>query len=482
MSTIPWPNFIGPSYRSQSPVADAERCVNYYVEIAEAPGAKGRMFLYPTPGVQVFASVSDSPGRAFKNINGRVFAIIGPTLYELLSTGATINRGTVLTDPSPATIWGNGDVADQLFITSAGASYIFNLNTNVLSPVAIGALTRVDMGAYLDGYFMALDRSTSAFAISNLADGTTWNALQFQQRNAFADHWQTILVANRDVVLIGSETTDIWQDTGAQPFPFQPVPGANIEWGTAAPFSAAILGSPVWLGASRDGTGIVLQLVGYAAKRISTHAVERAIQSYPDVSDAVGWVYQEDGHLFYVLSFPSAQATWCYDAATQLWHERMYWDVVRAEEQATRQQWHVYAFGQHLVLDRATGTIHTASITLGSDVDGAAIRRMRRVPHVQALGRPMLFLHNFEVDLENGLGLPVGQGSDPMAMLRMSHDGARTWSAERWTSVGKQGNYLARVQWNQLGSGRDNVAELTMSDPIPWRLIGASLDYTQGFS
>lgn len=480
MSTIPYQNFIGPSYRSQSAVADAERCLNYYVEFMEAAGAKGRMALYPTPGVDLFASTTDSPGRAFKNVNGRVFAVIGPTLYEVFSTGTTTNRGTVLTDTSPATIWGNGDVADQLFITSGGAGYLYNLNTNVLSAVSIPALATVDMGAYIDGYFLAICRSTSTLAASNLADGGTWLVLQAQQRNAFADRWQSILVANRDIWLYGSETSDVWQDAGASPFPFLPVPGANIEWGTAAPFSAAVLGSPIWLGASRDGSGIVLQASGYTARRVSTHAVERRIQSYSDVSDAVGFVYQESGHLFYALTFPSAQATWCYDAATSLWHERAYWNTQTATEEASRQLYHVFAFNQHLVLDRATGSIYTASIDLGSDVGGAAIRRQRRAPHVQAMGRPTLFLHNLEIDLENGLGIPVGQGSDPMVMLRMSHDGARTWSSEQWTSAGPQGEYLPRITFDQLGSGRDNVAEVTMTDPIPWRMMGATLDFTQG--
>lgn len=481
MSTIPYQNFVGPSYRSQSPVADAERCVNYFVEFMEATGAKGRMALYPTPGVELFASVNDSPGRAFRNVNGRVFAVIGPTLYELLSTGAVLTRGTMLTDTSPATIWGNGDVADQLFITSGGLGYLYDLVGNTLAPVSIPALTSVDMGAYIDGYFLALDRSTSTLAASDLANGGTWAALQAQQRNAFADRWQTLLVSNRDIVLAGSETTDIWQDSGAQPFPFTPVPGANIEWGTAAPFSMAILGSPIWLGASRDGTGIVLQMSGYTPKRVSNHAIERAIQSYDDVSDAVGWVYQEEGHLFYILTFPSAQATWGFDASTNLWHERPYWDTVRAEEQASRQQYHVFAFNQHLVLDRSTGNIYAASVNFGSDVDGVAIRRQRRCPHVQATGRPTLFLHNLEIDLENGLGLPAGQGSDPTVMLRMSYDGARTWSSERWTSAGPQGVFLPRICWDQLGSGRDIVAEVTMTDPIPWRMMGATLDFTQGY-
>jgi hypothetical protein len=158
----------------------------------------------------------------------------------------------------------------------------------------------------------------------------------------------------------------------------------------------------------------------------------------------------------------------------------MYWEVRTARERALRQQWHVFAFGQHLVLDREGGGVYSLSNTDGFDVAGAAIRRVRRAPHLQAVGRPLLFLNQLELDLENGLGLPVGQGSDPQIVHRLSTDGARTWGNERWTSAGPQGAYTPRVQWQRLGSGRDLVSEVIVSDPTPWRVIGASVDIEAG--
>lgn len=472
-------NFVGSSYTSQSPIVDAERCLNWYVEKSESAGAKVPLALYPTPGLQVFATANDAPGRGFYETEGRVFAVIGGRLQEINADGSLTERGVVTIGDLPATIHGNGDVGNELLVTSGGNGYVFNMLTNVLSIIPALAGTS-DMGEYLDGFFISLERATSTFRISDLADGTVWDPLQAQQRTASTDRWQSVLVSNRDIWLFGSKTTDVWNDTGAAPFPFTPIPGANIEWGIAAADSAAVLGSPIWLSASREGSGIVLQASGYNVRRISTHAVELAISTYTRIDDARAWVYQEIGHSFYCLTFPTARATWCYDAATQLWHERAYWNTRTAEEEAWRPYLHVLAFGRHLALDRLTGAIYHQSVNFGSDVDGAEIRRLRRAPHVQAgSAKPTLVVHAFAVDLQNGLGIPSGQGVNPLMMLRVSKDGARTWGIERHCEAGRQGEYILRTTWEQLGSGRDIVFEVAVSDPIPWRLAGADLDVTR---
>jgi len=73
-------------------------------------------------------------------------------------------------------------------------------------------------------------------------------------------------------------------------------------------------------------------------------------------------------------------------------------------------------------------------------------------------------------------------GTDPKAMLRYSDDGGHTWSNEIWRSVGKIGKYGWRAVWNRLGSSRNRVYELTVSDPVKWVVTGANLEATQGTS
>jgi hypothetical protein len=107
--------------------------------------------------------------------------------------------------------------------------------------------------------------------------------------------------------------------------------------------------------------------------------------------------------------------------------------------------------------------------------DGAPITRLRRAPHISNTGE-RIFHRAFQLDLEAGVGLASGNGSDPRAILRWSNDGGHIWSDERWTSMGKQGEYTRRVIWRRLGSDRDRVYEVKISDPVKVTLISAYLE------
>jgi hypothetical protein len=109
------------------------------------------------------------------------------------------------------------------------------------------------------------------------------------------------------------------------------------------------------------------------------------------------------------------------------------------------------------------------------------MRRLRRAPHLSNDGNRITF-DKFQLDLETGLGIATGQGEDPQIMLRWSDDGGQTWSSEHWVSAGPQGSYKTRAIWRKLGQARDRVFEVTMTDPIPWRLLNAWIDVRMGRS
>lgn len=483
-----FPGFIGGSARLQSPVAGIERTLNWYPERVEGSFApKAEYILLPTPGVNLLATAAESPGRGMVAVNGRCFAVIGFVLNEvfIIGTSASLtNRGTVIYDTTPVQFaFSDGaGTAGQLMIASAGYGYIFDLATNTLTlelDPASGQY-RADQIAFTSGRFLALDAVASVLSISAQLDGTTWDASLISQRTKGEDRWVSLLLAGQDIWLLGEKSSEVWYDAGVSPFPFMPIPGASLNHGTPAPYSVAKLGAiPLWVGQNDDGTGMVYTAAdGFAPRRISTHAVEYAIQQNT-ATDAVGWTYQEQGHSFFVLSLPTARTTWVYDLATSLWHERAYWDSVHAREEAWRPCFHAFAFGKHLVLDRDGGGVYEMRADLGSDVGSAEIRRVRRAPHLHAEHK-RLFVSELEIHLETGLGLSSGQGSDPQAMLRVSRDGGKTWGNSRTCSAGAQGEYRTRVSWQRLGAGRDLVFELSVSDPIPWRLIDAYVQVTAG--
>lgn len=108
-----------------------------------------------------------------------------------------------------------------------------------------------------------------------------------------------------------------------------------------------------------------------------------------------------------------------------------------------------------------------------------AIRRLRRAPHVSTEDR-RLYVRAFELDLERGLGLATGQGSDPLVLLRVSRDGGETWSEPVAMGAGRMGAFTARAIARRLGHGRDLVFEVTVSDPVAWSLVQAWLELEPG--
>ena len=474
-----YPLFVNAAYRSQSPVADQEALINWYVEQMESPGATVRMALYPTPGVETFASVPQQGGRAMFAQAGRVFTVIGVKLYELFSNGTTTERGTVADDGQPVTISSNGDGGQELFITSAGLGYTYDLAANTLTQtVGVGGsnLTSVvaSFGGSLYGYFVVLDVPDSRFYISDLLDGTTWDATQFAERTIGPDPWVSLFTSSYGQIwLFGEQTTEVWYNNGTSPFPFAPDPSGVLPYGCAAPRSVSEAGNKiVWLATTANGGYQVMAATGYNPERISTYALETAIAGYTTISDALGETYNDLGHMFYLLTFPTESKTWCYDFRTGLWHERGTWIAEENRYDAWRPQWHAFEFNTHLIADRETGSIYAMDSTYPLDVDGRPIRRVRRAPAIFA-EHTKLKVPKIEVFLETGIGMVTGQGASPTVMLRTSIDGGRTWGNERTASAGAIGAYTTRCVFWRLGQGRNRVFELSVSDPVPWRILDA---------
>ena len=299
------------------------------------------------------------------------------------------------------------------------------------------------------------------------------------------------MVVHDDVVrLIGSRTTESWYNSGDALTPFAPVQGAIIDAGMGPWQSVQFVGGAlIVLGSSRDGgAGELWALTGQDVPVITPAGVTRAWGEYDVTSDAYSYAYRETGRWFYVVSFPSAKKTWCYDHTTKMWHERRYLTPRGEEHHLAR--CHTVAFGgKHYVGSRLDGTIYEQSLKCYDDA-GAAIRRVRRAPHVWDKNR-MVTVDRFEVYVQTGVAKldartqqerdndkPPTQGSRPLLMLRYSVDGGHTWSDEVFGDEGKIGEYGIQIEHRALGQGEDWVFELASSEPIPHTWYGAALDAT----
>jgi hypothetical protein len=362
--------FIGPSNTTLSYKYDFERTINFYTEVSGAGVPKSKLAMIGTPGLRLRWELAQSPVRQLFYQDGRLFAVAGGGFYELFANYTSTLYGAVARGFEPVTICSNGSDGHQLFIVSGGLGYIFDLNANTLTQITDPDFpTNAKMGAFLDGYFLCLQADTDKFFTSALEDGLSWNGLDVGQSNQSSDITQAMLVDHREIWLFGSQTTGVWYNNGDPSFPFVPISGVFIQQGIIAPFSAQSLDNSVfWLGGNEQGYGVAYRAAQFTPQRISTHATEFAWMQYERLDDAIAYTYQEDGHAFYVIWFPSGETSWVYDVTTSQavgapqWHERAHWNPQLDTWQPHVSRCHAFAFNKHFVGDRRSGAIYEQSV------------------------------------------------------------------------------------------------------------------------
>jgi len=497
---------LGSAYVARSINAADNRMVNLFPEIIPE-GGKEPAFLNRAPGLTKLATVGTGPIRGLWTFNGIGYVVSGSELYKITSNYGATKLGDV-SGTGPVSMADNGT---QLFIACGGPSYIYNSLTNVFvqitDPDFPGALTV----GYLDGYFVFIEPNSQKVWVTALLEGTSVDPLDFASAEGSPDNLVGMIVDHREVWLYGTNSVEVWYDAGNQDFPLQRIQGAYNEIGCAATYSVAKLDNGLfWLGADARGQGIVYRANGYTGQRVSTHAIEYAIAQYPIISDAVAYTYQQEGHAFYVLTFPSANATWVYDVSTQAWHERAAFSNGLFLRHRSNCQ---MAFNSKIVVgDFANGNLYAFDLDVYADNGSPQkwLRSWRALPTGQN-NLTRTAHHSLQLDCQSGVGINNSAGTDPsflttedglflitesgdyllavsgdsftigfdpQVMLRWSDDGGHTWSNEHWATLGKIGVYQQRVFWRRLGMTlklRDRVYELSGTDPVKIAIMGAEL-------
>ena len=464
---------LGQAYVARSVNAADNRMVNLFPEATPENG-KDVGFLNRAPGLRLLATVGSGPVRGMWQYGGYGYVVSSNTLYRVDAAWNATVLGTV-SGSGPVSMSDNGT---QLFVACNPLSYIYNATTGVFAQITdldfAGAVTV----GYIDGYFVFNQPNSQTIWVTQLLDGTSVDPLEFASAEGSPDNLVGLIVDHREVWLFGTNSVEVWYDAGNVNFPLERIQGAFNEIGCAAPYSIAKLDNGLfWLGSDARGNGIVYRANGYTGQRVSTHAIEFAIQSYASISDAFAYTYQQEGHAFYVLTFPTGNATWVYDVATGAWHERAAFYNGQFSRHASNCQ---MSFNNEIVVgDCASGNLYAFDLDVYADNGGAQrwLRSWRAIPSGQN-NLKRTAQHSLQLDCETGVGLNTGQGSDPQAMLRWSDDGGHTWSNEHWASMGAIGASGTRTFWRRLGMTdklRDRVYEVSGSDPVKVAIIGAEL-------
>ena len=452
--------------------ADA-RMINLFPEIVPEAG-KEPAFLNRAPGLKLEFTAGIGPIRGLWQLGSNLYVVSRDKLYKVTPAYVVTLIGSV-TGTGPVSMADNGI---QLFIACNGPSYIYNSLTDVFQQITDPDFPGAVTVGYLDGYFVFNEPNSQKIWVTALLEGTQIDPLDFASAEGSPDGVVGIIVDHGQLWVYGTNSIEVWYNSGNADFPFSRIPGAFNELGCAAAYSLAKMDNGLfWLGKDARGQGMVYRANGYAGQRISTHAIEWHIQQYGDLSDTIGYTYQQDGHSFYVLIFPTADTTWVYDVATQAWHERAGF----ANGEFTRHRSNCQAFFGTKIMVGDYQNANVYSFDLDDYSDNGSIQKWLRSWRALPTGQNNLKRtahHSLQLDCESGVGLNLGQGSDPEVMLRWSDDGGHTWSNEHWVSIGKIGEYYRRAIWRRLGMTmklRDRVYEVSGTDPVKIAIMGAEL-------
>ena len=452
-------------------------------------------------------------------------SISGTTMTVTAVASGTIYLGQ--------TIQGSGNTAGTIvsaFITGSGGTgtytvsatqtiaseTMYGLNFSVL-PNNDGAFTGANSVDIVDNYFVYNNPGTQQWGSSDLLS-TISSSTSYAFKDGAPDKLVALIVDHREVYLMGEASSEVWTDVGAVPFPFQRIPGTSTQQGIVAQFSLVRLGNSfAYVSRNNRGQGQIMQMEGYIPKRISTHAVEATLTNQY-ISDAISWTYQLEGHEIYVTTFPTLNLTWAYDTTTEMWHK---WLYTADDGSYQRHRGNCSAVFQGLVMvgDYENGKIYSLDKQNYTD-NGQNIRRLRRAPHLVSDFQRQYF-DELQIQFQPGVGTTglstpngdifvgdtyiiypnasfligpfqsfvIGQQINlannvtttlPQAMLRWSNDGGSTWSKEYWVSIGQLGKYRNRAIWRRLGTARDRIFEVAITDPVNAVIISANLKASGG--
>lgn len=452
------------SYRHRSLPVSAQRLVNLFTE-AQPDGAKSKAALLPTPGLRLRTELDTGPVRALFSMGDALVVVYGPHVASI-SRGGTIQYFGRIAPGWARVEWATDGY--QAVICTPASGEVWLIKEGAMSRLVLDfQVVSLD---YVGGFFVYAELNSSTFWVSDVGDAATVNGLAFANADRTPDNIVAVRNVGGDLWIFGSTSLEVWSNQGLVPEPFVPITGAFAMRGCANAATIATHQAGVfWLGDDR----VTYRNNGYQPVAVSTAAINQAVAGYSRIDDAAAWIHEAEGHVFYVQTFPTGGVTWVYDLTTQLWHERASrdypgWRCICGAAFA----------GQALGGDAVTGQIWIIDPTAGTE-DGTEISRLATGSVTYNEGK-RLFFASIEADMETGSAPATGQGSDPRVWLRWSDDAGRTWSDERWASLGRQGAYATRARWSRLGAARNRVFQIGYSDPVPTSLSAVNIEVEPG--
>lgn len=463
------------SYQGRSKIASSQRLYNMYSENTLQSSPFQAPSLFNIPGSTEWKSISGNYNPYYGSVvmNNKLYVVFGVTLYQIDTNKNVTEIGTLGTSAGRVIMVENG--LQVGILTSAGIVYYYTESSDTFGQVTLPNSIIASGITSTDGYVMVSERETGKFYVSELRDITTWSALAQATAEALSDNIIALATYQRQFFILGEKSIEVWYNSGVSAQPFRPIQQTYIPEGCIGRTAYTVSSSGLfWINENKSA----FWAQSLQAKKISTFGIDYKLSQLTYPENIIASSYTQDGHEFIVFTSKQDGITLVYDLSTDSWHDRgslnstengqTYWGATDAIRFANKILVPGINNGTLYYLDQSVYT--EGGRTMTSEIVSATI--------FDNFNR--FTINQITLVMENGVGLPSGQGSDPLIEMSFSIDGGKTWKTSRATFIGKEGEFLTQVKWENLGQGRSFIVKFRITDPVPRSIIGAFFQRTKG--
>lgn len=453
-------NVVGPTGGHRSTQFSSELTLNMYLDYSEAADRKGA---HDFPGLKAWATGSGAD-RGWHVMSAALYKLNGTSLVRVSSAGVLTTLGVIA--GADRAIF--ADDGTNLYIVCGNT--IYRWSGSALSTVSQSVVTNPSSIAYINRQFI-ITGDNGLFGTSDVADGTTYNALNYAEAEVSPDPLFRAYVFSQLLYLAGLKSVEPWWNSGQGNPPFDRQDSALMSIGIAG--KHAITNTDQYLYWLNDERQFV-QAIGSTARSISTAGIAHKVEAYSSVSDCIASTCTFDGQTFVFWAFPTANKTLCYS------ENNNYWVELQSDTQYPGNRWYgnavIRCYDKNLVADYRNGNVYELDLNTYTD-NGDTRTRIRTLPNItgKLIGKQgkRITVGGITFDAQVGVGLATGQGVNPVLMCQFANDGGHVFDAEQHVSMGAMGDNTLPVTFDAFSTGYSVRCRISCSDPVYFSLFDA---------